>query len=111
MRDDYARKRGQIANPPLREDHPIGTLKYHIVVTIDLDGFDESIIADPTTITLKLPQLMARYPDSTEQYTVTDENGNTETKTRIKYGYFDKLGNSTVEGERITLDDLDWVGK
>jgi len=111
MRDDYARKRGQIADHPFREDHPIGTLKYHIVVTIDLTWFDISVIADPTTVTLKLPQLMARYPDSTEQYTVTDEDGNEETKTRIVYGYFDKLGKSTVEGERITIDDLEWDGK
>ena len=111
MRDDYRRVRGQIADYPFREDHPVGTLKYHIVVTIDLSNFDQSVIADPTTITLKLDQLMARYPDSTEQYTVTDDDGNEEIKTRIVYGYFDKLGNSTVEGERITLDDLNWDGK
>ena len=100
--------RGYVADIP--NNFECSYIKPFIIVSIDEETIPSGLLIN-NSIQLKLDQLMARYPDSTEQYTVIDEDGNEEIKTRIVYGYFDKLGNSTVEGERITLDDLDWVGK
>ncbi len=107
MRDDYARKRGQVVTTPFPVDTNMGTLKYFIIVQVDVTGFDQSSITDPRTIRLKLDQLMKRFPDTEETY--IDEDGNE--KTRTVYGYFDKRGASTNDGVLITLDDLSWEGK
>ncbi len=107
MRDDYARKRGQVVTTPFPLNANLGTLKYFIVVQVDLNGFDKSSIKNQGSIELKLPQLMKRFPDTEETY--IDEDGNEQKRTI--YGYFDKLGVSTNEGVLITLDDLSWEGK
>lgn len=107
MRVDRNRKRGQICTTPFPQGYNIGTDDSFIVVDIDLTGFDEKSIADPSTVELAFPPLLARYPDTEEQY--TDEDGNEHTRT--VYGYFSERGNNSGDTPMVTLDDLTWEGK
>jgi len=107
MRVNRLRERGQICTTPFPQGYDIGTDNSFIRVNIDLTMFDESTIADPSTITLILPPLIKKYPNTTESY--QDEDGNSQERTI--FGYFDELGSNSGETPMITLNDLNWGGK
>lgn len=97
---NYHCERGYIADYP--HNLPLYYLDPFIVVQVDETTIPAEWMTDET-IRLDLNKLIAKYPDSTEQY--VDENGNTQTRTI--YGYFHEHGRSVVENcPVITINDV-----
>ena len=100
MRVDGRQKRGYIADVP--NNLPCSYVDPFIICQTDESNISIDLLTDDT-VRLDLDKLMAKHPNTTEEY--TDENGDIQTRT--VYGYFHEQGKSVVENcPVITLDDI-----
>jgi len=100
MRKDGRQKRGYIADVPTNAK--CSYVDPFIICQTDEKKISADILSD-NTVRLDLDKLMARYPNTEQEY--TDDEGNSNTFT--VYGYFHAEGRSNMEDlPIITLDNI-----